>query len=426
MNLTIDNFIQLTSQGISVMDYADICQTLFARYKAIYGQEIDLDPRSADGRFIYDVATIINNACLVISQFYNNLNPNTATGYFLDILSSLTNVERESATASQATVNIRNSTNSDITITDFSTLAMKDDAGNIWSTSIEDGRTYITIQKNSNIKLIYTAPTLGKTTTSSLTFSILDNNTSKLTTSIYSFTVGQNEESDSSLRYRRASDSTFGLTVLEGLQGKLKKLEGIDDCYIYNYAGNTDETPYCYVNNVQNSMKEHSISILLRYNNVNEPIKTSIKQVIHDNITPGVSTNGTVSYKEVNPTNHLVTSVNWYKCTKQNPKITIKLDNLYNFAGDITAKKISAALVDYLNNLKINQTYSLSTLATTINGADPKYMSRSTYTFSSISGLFNGAELLNKGTYFDYGSREGVDYKTTLSADNTTITIEAL
>lgn len=426
MNLTIDNFIQLTSQGISVMDYADICQTLLTRYKAIYGQEIDLDPRSADGRFIYDVATIINNACLVVSQLYNNLNPSTATGYFLDILSSLTNVERESATASQATVTISNPTDSDITITDFSTLKLKDDSGDIWTPSIEDERTSITIQKNSSIRVIYTAPELGKTTTSSLTFLTLDNNTSKLTSSIYAFSVGQNEESDSSLRYRRASDSTFGLTVLEGLQGKLKRLEGIDDCYIYNYAGNTDETPYCYVDNAQTNMKKHSISILLRYNNVNEPIKTSIKEIIHDNITPGVSTNGTVSYKEVNSTNHLITSINWYKCTKQNPKITIELDNLYNFAGGTTAKKISAALVDYLNNLKINQTYSLSTLATVINGADPKYMSRSTYTFSSISGLFNGDELLNKGTYFDYGSREGIDYKTTLSNNNTTITIEVL
>lgn len=426
MDLRIDNFIQLTSQGISIMDYADIVQTLLNRYKEIYGQEIDIDPRTGDGRFIYDVATIINNACLVVSQLYNNLNPSTATGYFLDILSSITNVEREAPTFSQAVVVINNPTDTDVTITDFNTLNMKDDSGNTWTTSIEKERTSITIQKASSIKLIYSAPTTGKTVTSSLTFLVSDSNTSKLTTSIYSFNIGQERESDSSLRYRRSSDSTFGLTVLEGLQGKLKRLEGIDDCYIYNYAGNTDETPYCYVNNTKNEMKNHSISILLRYNKVNTPIKTSIKEIIHDNITPGVSTNGTTSYTEVNQTNHLINSVNWYICEKQNPRITIRLDNLYNFAGKTTADKISAAVVDYLNNLKINQIYSISTLATVVNGADPKYMSRSTYTFSSITGLFNGTDLLNKGCYFDYGSREGIDYQTTLSEDNTTITIEAL
>ena len=125
-NLTIDNFIQLSSNGIDVMDYTDIVKTIFNKYKEIYGAQIELDPRSGDGRFIYAIATIINSGCQVISQLYKNMNPSTATGNFLDILSSITNVHREFATYSQAKLKIMNNTDSDVTISSIDSLYTKD------------------------------------------------------------------------------------------------------------------------------------------------------------------------------------------------------------------------------------------------------------------------------------------------------------
>lgn len=425
MELTIDNLIKLTSEGISVMDYSDIITTLSNRFKNIFGEDIDIDPRSGDGRIIYDVGTMVNTGNLVISQLYNYLNPSTATGYFLDIVSSLCNVDREPAKASQAKVRISNSTSNDVTITDLSTLGLKDDSGNIWTATTDDA-TQVQIPKNSYIDLVYTAPVTGKTTTSSLTFAISDSNTSNLTTEIEAFSIGSEKESDGDFRYRRASDATKGITVLEGIQGKVKNIFGIDDCYIYSYAGNTDETNYCYVDNNKVIMPLHSISVLLRYNSVNTPNKSKIAEVITDNITPGVSTNGTTTYYDLNPNTKIKTSVSWYIVNQIHPTISIVLTGLYNFAGLSTAKEISSDLVDYLNNLKINQSYNTANLTRVIENADPLYMSRSTYRVSSIEGLFDNDETLNKGCYFDYGSRADVDYSTTYDSNTNTITIKRL
>lgn len=423
-SLTLDNLIQLTSQGIDVMDYADIVQTYLNEFKGIYGQEIELDPRSGDGRFLYDRATVTNNELQVISQFYSQMNPSTATGYILDILSSLTNVEREAATSSQIKAKISNPTSSDITITNANYLSTADDSGNTW-TAQSDVTIPLKIQANSYVYITYTASVTGKYNTSSLAFAVLNEQTSPLKITIETFSVGSAEETDNSLRYRRASDSSYGITVLEGVQGKLKKVFGVKDCYIQSYAGNVDESNICYVDNRQTSMPLHSVSILVRYDKINEPTKSRVAETIKNNITPSVMTNGTTYFNNLTDSG-IVTQTRWYVVNKTTPTIIITLNNLYNFAGITTAQSIAASLVDYLNNLKINQTYNISQITSVIQGADPKYMSRATFDVGTVSGLWYGSERLNKGCYFDYGTRLGIDYSVTLSDDNTTITIKAL
>lgn len=429
MDLTIDNFINITENGISVMDYADIAKTLLIRYRQIYGSDIDLDPRSADGRFIYDVATIINNVCQISAQLYGNMNPANATGIYLDILSSLTNVHRESQTYSQAKVKITNPTSNDISITSYSNLAMYDDSGSEWNPSYEsDISLPLVIKANSYEEVNYTATDYDIKATSSLNFMTNNTEATSLTTKISTFEKGSDEEDDNSLRYRRSSDSTYGYSILEGLQGKLRNLFGINDCYIQSYAGNSDESSICYVDNKTTTMPIHSVSVLLRYNKVNNPKKTSIAKTIKDNLTAGISTNGTTSQYNLSNTK-VVTETRWYITTKQSPTITITLSNLYNFATNTTANKIGEALTDYLNNLTISRVYTLTDLIQVIQYADPKYMSRSTYQVSDVKGLFDtSGNCLNRGCYFDYGSRQDIDYKVTSNVkdDVATITIEVL
>ena len=429
MDLTIDNFINITKNGISVMDYADITKTLLNRYRQIYGAEIDLDPRSADGRFIYDIATIINNVCQVSAQLYGNMNPANATGIYLDILSSLTNVHRESHTYSQAKVKITNPTSNDISISSYSNLTMCDDSGSEWNPSSENDISLpLVIKANSYEEVDYTATDYNIKSTSSLNFMTNNPEATSLTTSISTFEKGSDEEDDNSLRYRRSSDSTYGYSILEGLQGKLRNLFGIKDCYIQSYGGNSDESRICYVDNVATIMPNHSLSVLLRYNKVNAPKKTSIAKTIKDNLTIGISTNGTTSQYNLSNTK-VITETKWYITTKQNPTITITLSNLYNFASGTTSAKIAEALTDYLNNLGISRTYTLTDLIQVIQYADPKYMSRSTYQVSNVTGLFDtSGNCLNRGCYFDYGSRQDIDYKVTYNINNdvATITIEVL
>lgn len=425
MSKTINDFITITSNGLEVMDYADIIDTLMDEYRAIYGAEIELDPRSGDGRFIYDYATIINNGVQSIQQMYANWTPSLASGYYLDALCSLTNVYREPASASQIKAKITNSTSADVQVTDLTNIYCVADNGDIWAPE-DDIQLPLTIQVNSSVYIIYTSPRLGQIGTSTFKFATSNTQNASLNVSIYTFTEGKNIESDASLRYRRASDSSYGLTVLEGVQGKLKKVFGVDDCYIQSYAGNTDESEICYVNNQATTMPLHSVSILLRYNSVNQPKKDNVYTAILNNLTSGVSTNGTTHHYQLTKTK-VITAENWYITEAQHPAITITLSNLYNFAGITTAQAIAKSLLSYLNHLFISQAYTTSDLLSVIQKADPLYMSRSTFVATAIDGLFdeNGYQM-NRGCYFDYGSRLNTDYKVTLSSDNTTITIEVI
>src|SRR5690554_2816667 len=95
------NYLDLISygkNGIVVADYNKIREVLVNRFKAIYGSDIDLSSTSADGQWIEEQALFINNMLQMIKQMYSNLDPREATGEFLDIIASYTNVTRRRAT----------------------------------------------------------------------------------------------------------------------------------------------------------------------------------------------------------------------------------------------------------------------------------------------------------------------------------------
>lgn len=419
----IKDLIKVTPNGIQKLDYADIVKVILDEYRKIYGADIDLDPRTADARFVYAVCEIINSGCEVISQLYNNLNPSTATGVFLDILCSLTNVTRRSATASTAKVKMVNNGNADVTIQGDSTIwNLIDDAGNEW-TILNKTSSDITIKAGATMFINYQSSVLGRTATSSFTFEVVDAKTSNIALSVESFSVGQEEESDADLRYRRANDSGYGISVLEGMQGALRRILGVTDTYVYSYSGDTSESASLYVNNTSKTIPAHSIAVLLRYDNVNEPNKQQVAEAIRSYITPGIQTNGDTTYNFFTGVNETGEVIRWFVTKPVNPTIKITITPLSNFAGISTARSVAQALTNYLNNLPISSKYQLSSLVNVIQNADPLYMSRSTFVFSSISGLgVDGTNPYpNRGCYFDYGSRIDTDY--TVSYDSNVITI---
>jgi uncharacterized phage protein gp47/JayE len=101
------NYLDLISygkQGIIVADYAKIREVLINRFKLIYGSDIDLSSTSADGQWIEEQSLFFNNILQMVKQFYANLDPRKASGEFLDIIASYTNVMRLPATRSNVSV----------------------------------------------------------------------------------------------------------------------------------------------------------------------------------------------------------------------------------------------------------------------------------------------------------------------------------
>lgn len=407
---SIDKLIQINSEGIQVADYREIVSALIQDYRNIYGSDIDVDPRTGDGRFIYSVATVINSGLNVISQLYNNLNPSVASGNFLDILCSLTNVTRRAASKSIAKVNITNTdSKEDIIIKGKDVkinLNLIDDSGNIWECI--DSRSDLKVSANTTISLIYECTEAGKITTSSLRWEELNNTNLKV--SLNTISLGSNVESDSSLRLRRETSSNNGLTVLGSLEGALMGISGIKDAYIQSYAANKDETSVVLFNGVPYPMSPHSVAILLRYDSVNKPSSAAIAEVIKNYLTPGItsyqrtmdSASGAKSETIINYSLGTSNSYHWAVCAPVHPTITINIFPLANFAGQSTLNVIAEQIVSYLNNLKISQTYSYSKLQNIAQTADPRSSNLPTYVIQSVSLPANA----NAGTYFDYSSYE--------------------
>ena len=97
---------------------------------------------------INSVALIINNICSTFQFAFKQMNPNTATGQYLDTLCSYNNIQRISETNSTVELLIYNNGNVDIPGRD---LMFIDRNGNIWQWICPintDNSPMITFKKN--------------------------------------------------------------------------------------------------------------------------------------------------------------------------------------------------------------------------------------------------------------------------------------
>lgn len=246
MNVGINNLIQITANGIVTAEYVDIKDTIVAMYKNVYGSDIDIDPRTADGVFIENVCLIIYNILQCYSLMYSNLNPQSATGIYLDIIGALTNVTRKQATKSRVSVRIKNVQQKDVTINvgGNETFKLIDKSGQSWTVI---GGPYTLIGKETwenNPKYpnyegeaviaecdaygAITAPAhyVEKTMTVNGRFVVSQPDAGE---------TGTNRESDAEFRARRNNVlSATSTTVIEGLVSALGQINGIDDVVIMN------------------------------------------------------------------------------------------------------------------------------------------------------------------------------------------------
>ena len=135
------NLIKFTKDGLQTADYTEIRSIITNRYKQIYGYDIDLSTGTADGQFIEMLSLMMNNILLIVKQMYTNLDANLAQGKMLDIISSLTNVQRRQATYSRASITVT-SISDDVSLTELDVI---DKNGTIWSWSSD---TAVTFEEN--------------------------------------------------------------------------------------------------------------------------------------------------------------------------------------------------------------------------------------------------------------------------------------
>src|SRR5438270_10091559 len=97
---------QITPQGITAPEYADILAFLQTKAQGIFGADIDLDPDSADGQMlaVYALAQKLANDSVMAA--YNAYSPAAAVAAGLSSIVKINGIARLASSASSADLTI--------------------------------------------------------------------------------------------------------------------------------------------------------------------------------------------------------------------------------------------------------------------------------------------------------------------------------
>lgn len=381
--IPINQFITITSAGVKVATFTQIRAALIARYKLIYGSDIDLSTASADGVFVNDLALIINNILQGMNSLYQNLNVLTANGVYLDALCALSNVTRKPATYSNASIQVKNGASA-LTITN---PVFVDQAGNEW---IYEGILDLDANETKEVTVTCTIPGPVQAPAGWI------NNTVEIydieVTQASAANAGKVAESDGQLRERRnRSNAASGYTVLESLIGALLNLSGIEDVYVYNNNSSSNMTA-----KDGTTVDPHSIYTIVRREAGVTVEDSVIGTVIHDKLTPGIhscdsnGTSGTAkSYEYIVQMFGMTIAdssqnVYWKDATGIAPKITIELTPKSFFTTD-EIENVGQQVINFLNELPISTDLQTNQVLVETMNADPLFMGQRTYDVGTIT-----------------------------------------
>lgn len=400
--MEIQNFITINSAGVITATYPEIKSALITMYKDVYGSDIDLTNGNSDDVFISNLSLIINNILRSFDILYANLDVNSASGIYLDVLCRLSNVIRKSATASTAKATIKaNAT----TMIDYDT-SFVDESGNEWKYS---GNAF-SLTSGSTANVLLTCQALGPI---ALAENSLISTVTQLTlVSNEAAVLGNNVETDSELRGRRANAvGAAGTTVLESLSGALLSLPYIDDAYVYENNSNASVT---LADNA--TVAPHSIYVVTRQT-MSDTISTNqIAKTIFQKLTPGIGTNAgsstsgtpeSVTAQSINDNNTLYSNahnIQWKLATGVHPKITISLTTQQGYSDNVKLALLNS-FISYLNALPIGTDLVPDQLISELYQDDPLFNGRSTFVVNSISiDSANSATKIysNPLTYYNY------------------------
>lgn len=447
-----DNLVRMTSAGVEVSSFVQIKNAIIKRYKEIYGNDIDLSDASGDNQLIMMISLLLYNGFNAIYYLNQNIDPASASGKFLDILSGLNNVFRKGATYSTAWLYVKyiGKTSDYISVANTNDVVQKiqcvDTAGHIWTWEEAKGLTGFNTKFNNNqiYALKFTCEDLGAieaeadSSLKNLT-EISDSNLTRdnhgaiymtIDTNTFPFNVwqakdaivGTDEESDESLKKRRLYErGNAGVTVANGITGSLLNVEGVMEAKLYSNVvrDNTVVTPNPIPANDGAEINFHDLYICLRIKDGITPDSLSIGKILHEKNTPGIVTTpyntkitseneyelclendyGKLKKETISIYNNILKyNVYWKECKPITP--SLQLNFMYNpdvFVEDTQKEVIKTAIKNYLFGLTIFDDLNIPNLLSAINQSDVPVNGQNTFFF--INGVveikYSGNEIIS-------------------------------
>ncbi len=237
----------IDATGIHVPSYDDVLNYLENAYRAIYGQDVYLEPDSQDGQLLAIFALAISDANSMAAAVYNSFSPATAQGAGLSSVVKLNGIQR--GVASYSSVDLTLIGQAGTTITNG---IATDTNGNQWNLPAS-----VTIPAGGEIIVTATAAQAGAITADVGSVSTIATPTRgwQSVTNASSAAIGSPVETDATLRKRQTTSTMLpNKTVLEGIIGAVANLTGVTRFAAYD--NDTDVTD-------ANGIPGHSFALVI-------------------------------------------------------------------------------------------------------------------------------------------------------------------
>ena len=260
----------LDGNGLQVYTRDELLTKFETELKAIYGNDINLDPDSPDAQMINIFIQVVLDNLDLVKQVYNSFNPDTAIGSILDQRVAINGIQRQGGTFSKTDITIVTTQpltlyGLDQSVEDIYTV--QDSEGTQWqlleTVSVSTGTHVLEFQAAIEGQVLTTPNTITQPVTIILGVDSINNPT------VQSL-IGEDIESDNELKLRRQkSVSLASQGYLTSLVAALENISGVQSAIVYeNNSGATDA----------DGIPSHSIWVIVAGNYDNEDIATAIYQ----------------------------------------------------------------------------------------------------------------------------------------------------
>ncbi|WP_175777642.1 baseplate J/gp47 family protein [Burkholderia anthina] len=320
----------IDANGITAPTYADIYAYFQAKYQAIYGTDVYIDPDSQDGQLLAVFAQAIADVNSVCIGVYNSFSPSKAVGAGLSSNVKINGIARQVASYSTADLLIVGQAGT--TITDG---IAKDGNSNQWALP-----SSVTIPPAGEITVTATCQTIGAIVALAGTINQIGTPTRgwQTVSNAADAAVGAPVETDAALRQRQTVSTALpSQTVLEGIVGAVENVSGVTRLAPYENDTNLTDS---------NGLPPHTISLVVEGGDA-----TAIANAMATKKTPGGGTYGTTAITVLNRYGMPIT-MRFFRPTDAPIAVAVSLRVLQGYTTS-TGVAIQQAISDYINAVAI-------------------------------------------------------------------------
>lgn len=321
----------IDAAGLHIPTYQEILEDMIADHKAIYGEDVYLEPDSQDYQYISIHALKIYDCMQLLEIIWNNRSVKTSVGTGLDSVVKLNGIHRKAASHSMVDLELTGDVGAEIV-----NGVASDESVNKWKLPEKVTFTTATVTVTAvavelgAVKAL--AHEINKISTPTKGWVSVDNPAAAI--------PGQPIETDEALRSRQSiSVATPSLSMIDSLIAGVAAVDNIQRFAVYENDTNVTD---------DNTVPAHSVCVVAEGG-----LDTDIARVIYKRKGPGTGTYGD-KHVVITAGNGTPVDIKFFRAKPKPIYVAMKIKKLPGFTRDIEAA-IKTNVTEYLDTLKIGQ-----------------------------------------------------------------------